>query len=209
MTLPLMTNIERDIPGQEHSIPDALEDRSQSVIVLLQYYLPGFKAGGPIRSVANLVDVLGRDLKFRIATSDRDIKDRLPYDGIETNHWIRVGNADVLYLSPGWQGLRTLISLLLSASPKDVLYINSFFSRRFSILPMLLRRMGVIKPQRVVLAPRGEFSEGALGLKPMRKKFYLILSQWLGIYRQVVFHASSRYEALDMTRVLKDRKSVV
>ena len=194
----LKTNVETAAP-----VVGSVGGASQSVIIFLQYYLPGVKAGGPIRSIANLVDVLGKEVRFRIVTSDRDIKDRLPYRGIARNHWLHVGNAEVIYLSPGWPGLRTLISILLSAGREEVLYVNSFFSRRFSVLPLLLRWTGFIKPQKVVLAPRGEFSQGALGLKNGRKRFYLALSRLFGIYGGVVFHASSKYEALDIADAIK------
>ena len=200
-------DVQTETPGQDRiSALGSVDNRPQTVIVLLPYYLPGFKAGGPIRSVANLVDVLGQELKFRVVTSDRDIKDPLPYHGIKTNRWVRVGNADVMYLSPGWHGLWKVISLLLSAGPRDVLYLNSFFSKRFSIFPVLLKRMGFIKPQRIVLAPKGEFSEAALRLKNRKKTCYLKLAGLLKAYRGVVFHASSDYEARDIMRVFYEER---
>jgi glycosyltransferase involved in cell wall biosynthesis len=199
------TNIEEQ---ERKSNSCAVNDRPQSIIVLVQYYLPGFKAGGPIRSIANLIDVLGQELKFSIVTSDRDIKDRLPYPGISTDRWMRVGNVDVMYISPGWHGLRRLISLLLSTPPTDVIYINSFFSRRFSMLPIFLRRMGFIKSHKVVVAPRGEFSEAALKLKSGRKRLYLALTRWLDLNRNLVFHASSTFEASDIRRIIKKTNDI-
>ena len=43
------------------------------VLVTIGSYLPGYKAGGPIRSVANLIDALGDDFEFRVVTSDKDL----------------------------------------------------------------------------------------------------------------------------------------
>ena len=37
------------------------------------HYLPGYKAGGPIRSIANMVDQLGDEFDFRIVAGDRDL----------------------------------------------------------------------------------------------------------------------------------------
>ena len=75
------------------------------VLVLVGAYLLGYKAGGPIRSIANLVAALGEKFPFRIVTLDRDLGDKAPFPGVVVNQWIQVGQADVLYLRPGFQGL--------------------------------------------------------------------------------------------------------
>jgi len=179
-----------------------------SILVLTGHYLPGFKGGGPIRSLANLVEVLGKEFSFKVVTSDRDLGDRVPYSNIERNRWTRVGNADVMYLSAGWQGLFKLVALLRSPVFGGVVYLNSFFSRRFSILPMVLRRLGVIHPAFVVLAPRGEFSPGALNIRKRRKALYRTLAKAVKAYRDVFWHASSEAEAEDIKRFIGERRVI-
>src|SRR5215813_4412202 len=61
--------------------------RRTGVLVFADYYLPGFKAGGPIRTLANIMEQLGDEFEFRIVTRDRDYGDRSPYPGILTNCW--------------------------------------------------------------------------------------------------------------------------
>ncbi len=70
------------------------------ILVALDCYLPGVRAGGPIRSIANLVDRLGDEYGFCIVTSDRDLRDTLPYPGLRVDQWKKVGKAQVLYLQP-------------------------------------------------------------------------------------------------------------
>lgn len=178
------------------------KDNKQTVFVLVEYYLPGFKAGGPIRSVANIIQTLNQEFSFKVITSDRDYGDEMPYPRVAQNRWVRLDNTELMYLSPGWRGLYTLIKQLWSMDGKYVLYINSFFSRRYSMLPMLLRCFGLIHPACVVLAPRGEFSPGALNLKRRRKHIYITISRWLGIYRKIIFHASSYHEEVNIGRIL-------
>ena len=167
------------------------------MLVLLGHYLPGYKAGGPIRSIANMVEALGDEFDFRIVTSDRDLRERAPYDEIRPGKWIQVGRARVLYLPPGlrwlWPFIRTLCT-----TQADFLYLNSFFARRFSILALILRWLSLFQPNSVVLAPRGEFSPGALQLKTWRKRTYIALSRWAGVYRGILWHASSSYEERDI-----------
>jgi glycosyltransferase involved in cell wall biosynthesis len=173
---------------------------SSGVLVLLRGYVPGYKAGGPIRSIQNLTATLGGEFHFRIVTQDRDLGDKLPFAGIVPNKWVRVGEADVMYLKPGLRGLLGMWALLRSVDRNTVLYLNSFFNRRFSMLAVPMRWLNLCRPRCLVLAPRGEFSLGALKLKPIRKRLYISISRWLGLYEGTVWHASSTFEAEDIRR---------
>lgn len=177
------------------------------VLILLAYYLPGRKSGGPIRSISNLVDALGDEFQFRIVTSDRDKDDCSGYPGITPDTWIPLGRAEVMYVSPARLRPSSLLRFLAS-EPADILYINSFFAARFSILPMLGRAAGFSAQRRVILAPRGEFSRGALHLKPWRKRFYTAFARCLPVYRHVRWHASSEFEKQDILRTFGRRADV-
>ena len=43
------------------------------VLVAIDWYLPAYRAGGPIRSIANLVAALGDEIDFRIVCGNRDL----------------------------------------------------------------------------------------------------------------------------------------
>ncbi len=73
-------------------------ERRTIVLALVHYYLPGFKAGGPIRSISNLVERLGDEFDLRIIAADRDFRDRKPYTDVVINDWNQVSNARVYYL---------------------------------------------------------------------------------------------------------------
>lgn len=170
------------------------------VLVLLGCYLPAYKAGGPIRSVGNLVAALGGELHFKIVTRDRDLGDKSPFLGVVTNRWVRVGDADVMYLRPGISGFLLLYAMLRSADSNTVVYLNSFFSRRFSMLAVLLCWLNICRPRSLVLAPRGEFSPGAVRFKHIRKGLYITICRWFGVYQGLIWHASSEFEAADIRR---------
>lgn len=172
-----------------------MERAKQEVLIFQGCYLPGSKAGGSLRSVCNLVNALGDHFAFRIVTQDRDLGDSVPYEGVTPNQWVRVGKAEVMYVQPGWTGLRTIWRILRGLPRGSVLYINSFFSRQFSMLPMFIRRLGLCHPGCVVLAPRGELSPGAMGLKAAQKNFYISMSRRLRIYDEMLWHASTNIEA--------------
>ena len=51
------------------------------VLVCAPHYLPGYKCGGPIRSIANMVKGLGSHFDFFVVTRDRDATDTESYPG--------------------------------------------------------------------------------------------------------------------------------
>ena len=71
--------------------------RRPVVLVLTSHYLPGYKAGGPIRTIRNLVAALGDEFDFRIVTSDHDFGERRTFPSIATGGWNRVEAASVFY----------------------------------------------------------------------------------------------------------------
>ena len=178
------------------------------VLVSSPYYVPGFRAGGALRAVANLVSQLGRKIDFKIITRDRDAFSDLPYDGITRETWLKINDAQVYYVD------RSKLSFgcwhkLLNNEQYDVLYLNSLFSFWFSIKPAILARFGLLRSSRILLAPRGELSLGALGLKSRKKRLFLALARHTGLYQGVTFQASSQYERADIARIFGNRVRIV
>lgn len=173
------------------------------ILVVLDYYLPGYKSGGPIRTIANVVERLGDEFEFYIVTSDRDFGDRHPYPGIVVGSWQQVGKARVLYLPRSAMSFSAWYRLLRDTS-YDLIYLNSFFSR-LSIKTIMLRHMRLLPKKPIVLAPRGEFSPGALSLKSFKKRPYIIFARALGLYDDVIWQASSEYEMKDIIAVFGTR----
>jgi glycosyltransferase involved in cell wall biosynthesis len=167
------------------------------VLVLADWYLPGYRAGGPIRSIAHCVAQLNDRFRFRILTLDRDLGDREPYPSIVPNQWI--GNrTEIMYLRPGIGSYLRTLKLLWSMNEDTIVYLNSFFSRRSSMLPVWARWMGICRATKFIVAPRGEFSPGALGINPLRKRFYIAAARFLQLYKKVIWQASSEFEAHDI-----------
>ncbi len=175
-------------------------ERKPVVLVFVGFYLPGYRGGGPIRSIANMVDRLSDEFDFRIVTRDRDLGDKVPYTSIDVNCWNLVGKAKVFYLDSSSFSLFTIFRLIRNTY-HDVLYLNSFFDTRFTWAALLSRRLlGFCQP--VVLAPRGEFSEGAVNLKKWKKAPFLRLVHLSGLLDKVLWHASTKLELVDIVRVV-------
>jgi glycosyltransferase involved in cell wall biosynthesis len=166
------------------------------VLIVADHYLPSYKAGGPVRSISNIVEFLGDEFEFRIVTSDRDLGDEKPFDNIASGEWEQVGKARVLYLSPEQTRL-TSWNELLNREVYDVLYLNSFFST-LTVMTLFLRRLGKIPQKPILIAVRGELGQGALSIKRFKKRVYLLLTKTIGFFEGIKWHASSEYELADL-----------
>lgn len=170
------------------------------VLVLTTYYLPGYKAGGPVRTIRNLVAALGDEFDFRIVTSDHEVGDPTPFPGVAVNGWNDVEGARVFYADRSALRPRRLGAIIADTAP-DIVYVNSFFSPRFSLLPLVLRRLGRAAPRAAwIVAPRGEFARGALAIKSLKKRTCMAAARMLGLHRGVLWQASSPLEAGDIER---------
>lgn len=164
------------------------------ILVSTTGYLPGYKAGGPIRSVSRLVEQSREDIK--IVTPDRDLGDRNPYPEslrLETNS---NRNESIYYLHSSTLNILSSIWGFREWKP-ELIYLNSLFSPHFSILIALAVRLGLIGKPKIALAPRGELSRGALAIKPLKKRLAKPLLKLL-YRRQICWHLSSVDEQQDL-----------
>ena len=171
------------------------------VLAFNRFYLPGYQAGGPIVSLANMVAALGEQVSFFIVTSDRDINDPNTYSNIELDAWIKQGKSLVRYIDTSKSSIWSVTDIVNEVAP-DVVYLNSFFDTWFSFPLLAARRLGRLQASRLMLAPRGEFSKGALAIKPLRKWMYISALRGLGLLEKIEWHASTEMEALEVRLAL-------
>ena len=179
----------------------------KTILILTGQYLPGFKGGGPIKSIANIVEHLGEDFKFKIMTSDRDLGDTESYKGIKLNEWIDVQGAEVIYLDTSRQNFKEMRNIINSIE-YDLMYLTGYFSHKFTLIPIILRWLKLINSKQVLLAPRGDFSEGALKNKALKKKIFINLSKAMGLYKNINWHATTEHEKVDIERVYNNNSKI-
>jgi len=164
--------------------------RKPKVIVFIDWFYPAHKAGGPIRSVYNIVMALSQEMNFYIVTSAYDIGEVKPLDGIETSIWLKKENYSIIYLEKETQTRKTYKSLIKEIKPQTI-YLNSLFSLGFTLKPLLANTNKI----RTVLAPRGMLKKEALAIKPLKKRVFLFFMRSTRLMRSIVWHASSDIEA--------------
>lgn len=171
----------------------------KKILIFSDWYLPGYKAGGPIQSVANFMQVFRDTFDCSIITSDTDFSESTPYTGIISEKWTEAPDGTrTFYFSRKKQKRKNLKTLILSLDA-DFAYFNSMFSLFFTIFPILI--LLKYKPHiRIILAPRGMLHEGALKLKAPKKKVFLNLFKLMGWHKKILWQATDEQEMKDITR---------
>ena len=140
----------------------------KKILVAIDWYLPGYKAGGPIRSCANIISNLKDDFDFSVVTSDTDFSDNTPYSSVKSDRWNTLNDGTrVYYFSSAGFSYKAMEELILQEKP-DIIYMNSFFSRQFTLAPLRVIRKKKLKCK-AIIAPRGMLGAGALAIKPLKK----------------------------------------
>jgi len=180
----------------------------KKILVFIDWYLPGYKAGGPIKSCVSLVERLSNSYHFRIVTGDTDLNETEPYKNINPNEWnITSKGTEVFYCSGSFLNKKNIKKLILEEQP-DIVYLNSMFSLYFTLIPLLVIRQNKI-PCKVVVAPRGMLSKGALALKPLKKKIFLIVAKLMDLFGKVTFHASTQIEFREIEEVFGHKTPIL
>jgi hypothetical protein len=176
------------------------------VLIFIGHYVPGYKAGGGIRSIQAMTERLKNRIDFKIITGDRDLGMDSAYKGIQLNHWIKVGGSEVMYLSPEHQSLVTY-RMIIAETDHDIQYFTSFWSPNFTWKAILSQLGAHSQTKPKCLSPKGEFTEGALSRKKIKKIVFSFFVSQLQFLKKINWHASSEKEFDDIQRqlVLFDR----
>jgi glycosyltransferase involved in cell wall biosynthesis len=175
------------------------EKKQPKVLLFFAYFFPAYKSGGPARSSLALVEHLEKDAIIKVLTNAYDFGDNNVLEGIQPDRWNLRNETNIFYFTT--KGYWKKIINTINNSNANVYHFNSFFSFRFTIFPLLLIKLGLLRRLPIVLSPRGEFSEAALGIKGTKKKFYIIFFKL--IMPRIIFHATNENEKINIFNVLK------
>ncbi|MDG4765780.1 glycosyltransferase [Solwaraspora sp. WMMD406] len=175
-----------DLPGADlpdADLPDAdVPVATYRVVATAGSFEPGFRGGGPIRSLRFILDTLPDDLDVTLVTRDRDLGASTPYPGLSGEIVRRDDRSAVFYLDPVDPRHWVRMLRLIRSRPVDLLYVNSLWSL-FSVVPILAVALRLIRVRAILLAPRGELSPGALAIKRAKKRLFLAL--WAPVLRRL------------------------
>jgi glycosyltransferase involved in cell wall biosynthesis len=179
----------------------------KKILVFVDWYLPGYKAGGQIRSVAAMAGHLKEAYDFYIVTGDRDLHADAPYAGVQLDTWIKLKDGSHVYYISQEKRTKQHLKKIMFEAQADILYLNSMFSYFYTYLPLTIRKK-FLPRRKVILAPRGMLGQGALKIKSLKKKSYLFSTKMMGLYNGITFHASSTSEEKEIHQQFGRRAKV-
>lgn len=171
-----------------------LENRKK-ILVFSDWFVPGYKAGGPIRSLFHITQNVDHD--FYVVTRNTDYHSPIPYKEVTTSAWNTLSeNCKVFYIPESEFTNESIESFVKELCPNWI-YLNSLFSPSFTIKPLwVLRKLGMLS--QTIVAPRGMLTSGALSIKSKKKRVFIFLAKYLGYYKGVKWHATNPDEIIEI-----------
>jgi glycosyltransferase involved in cell wall biosynthesis len=169
------------------------------IFIFYDFFPPAFRGGGIIRSVFNLSEFLSDFCEVYVFTSDSDLGESSKLK-VESNSWVEFApDLKVFYSNRTTQNLKGIYQLINSVKP-DVIYLNGVFTPKFSLFPLLVGKFLNFSPLWVI-APRGMLQQGALSIKPLKKKIYLFILKHLRVLSKIKWQATDSQEEIDIKRI--------
>lgn len=179
----------------------------KKILLLVDWFAPGYKAGGPIQSCVNFAFALRDDFDIYVLTTDTDHGETVPYENIVPNKWIAENGFHIFYTRKKTMSLKQLKQTILGADA-DYVYLNHFYSPYFVIYPLWLKFSGRLK-SKVVLCPRGALYDSAIAVKSFKKKPFITLFRWLNMQKKITFHATNSREKKAIEKFFPGSETVI
>jgi hypothetical protein len=178
-------------------------NNKKKILISSRFFLPGFKAGGPIKSLKSLIDRNEfKKYKIFIITSDRDQQSKV-YKKIKLNRILKKKKFEIIYLSKDKQSFISFYKLINQFSP-SIIILNSFFDLNFSIKINLLNNFFFKK--KIIIFSRGELLKDAINIKKIKKNLFILLACKLNFYNNVKFLTSSMNEKKNIKFLFRNNK---
>ena len=168
------------------------------ILIIIPRYLPGYKSGGPQRTVQNICDVFSKDNDIFIVTQNVDFGETVPYD-VKTNVWLERYGISIMYVEPRNYN-KDLFRKLYGEF--DVIYACGLFCQS-TIDFMLINKQNDNK--KLYVAPMGVFSKNALAVKGIKKKTFLKAFSALGVFGKIIWSFTSEEEKREAIDAIGER----
>lgn len=171
------------------------------IFITIPWFLPAFRAGGPIQSIANLVKEFQENVEYYIFCSDTDLNGGA-IENITTGEWVPFNDYTNVWYADHEKISDSLVKQVETIKP-DVLFIIGIFSWHFNLVPLIF-----CKVPKKILSARGMLHPGALSQKRWKKKIYLQVFKLLEYHYKVIFHATDATEE-DYIRIHFGKPAVI
>lgn len=180
------------------------------IVIINPYFFPGFKAGGPVQSIVNLIGSLNKEYNFSVITSAYDLNEITPYANIKPDEWNEINLNEIVlkcfYASANIS--RAKMKKLILETAADLVFINGLYSHSFFWNPLSFAKQLKVLGIHTILSPRGMLQQSNLAIKSFKKKPYLQLVKWLGFTNHISWHATDEQELIDIKKNFSNNAKV-
>ncbi|MCF1190794.1 glycosyltransferase family 4 protein [Mangrovimonas sp. AS39] len=163
----------------------------KKILIFIDWFLPGTKSGGPVRSYSNLIEWLKDDFEFLVVTRDTDYCEKESYDNVVSDSWNKLSDHLSVYYFSKENLTSNNLNRIITQTNFDIAYVNGIYSWFFSILPIYYLKS---KNKKVIVSARGMLNPQAFSVKKHKKKCFLFFAKLGRLYKSVVFHATNEDE---------------
>lgn len=167
-------------------------DHKIQLVIFSDYFYPALKAGGPVKSLYLLKKKLNNNFDIKVVTSAYDI------DGTE----VQKEKKNFIIIKNFFSLIKNLF-ILFSKINSQLLYFNSFFSFKFTIIPIIFAK--IFFKKKIIISPRGELFSSEIEKKGLKKKLYLIFFNFF-LKKNIYFHVTSLIEKKIIKKLFRHNK---
>lgn len=161
----------------------------EKIFVLIPWFNPAFKAGGPIRSVEGMIKHLsGNGKMFYVFCSNKDVDAKSI--AVPADEWVSFSDNCKVWYSSNNNILPLLKKEIIEQQPR-YLFINGLYNWQYNIKPILF-----VKGVNKIISVRGMLHPGALSQKAIKKRFFLQLLKITGWQHKNTFHVTDEQEKI-------------
>ena len=160
------------------------------IYFIVEYFHPFSDAGGPIRSIENILNNFIAGSNICILTSSSDYNNEPLPIGYIANNMVtdKLTEHKIAYVSKYLSGL---FFLFKSINRNDIVYINGLFKPSLNLIPILISN-------KLIISPRGMLQYNLLKQKSIVKYLYLSLLKFIFLFKNVQWHATTKQEELEI-----------
>ena len=171
------------------------------LFIITEYFYPISDAGGPIRSIENLINVFNKSHSLKLITSANSHQGIGFPSAIKSDCFVSepITKTNIYYSKNSIKGYFSILKLLFK-NRNHAFFINGLFIPRLSILPALICK-------NIIISPRGMLINDTLGQKAIFKKFYFFLLRQI-ISKKAIWHATDQAEVSDVKRFFGENAKI-
>ncbi len=172
------------------------------VLITYEYFLPAYKAGGPVQSINNTAALLAHleGVEAYILCSNSDLDGTV--SDVVTNKWVEYKQHVRVFYNSSVNNKKGILNIIQDVQP-DVIFINGLYSLPYTIYPLFYNGGA-----RKVLSVRGMLHPGALSQKSFKKRLFLSAFKLMGLHKRCEYHATTEEEVGYIQNELGNREKV-